>query len=65
MAHNGGRVKATRYLRPWKFVYVEEHDSSTEARKREWSLKKMKSRTYLSKLIDPTPGTQGAFEVSG
>jgi putative endonuclease len=50
-AHNEGRVKATRYLRPWRLVFVEEHPSATDARKREWQLKRMKSRSYLKALM--------------
>ena len=49
--HNEGRVKATRYLRPWVLVYVETCSDATAARKREYQLKSMKSRVYLEQLI--------------
>ena len=51
-AHNAGRVKATCYLRPWQVVYVEKHGTATDARKREWQLKRMKSRVFIEVLIE-------------
>ena len=49
--HNAGSVKATRNLRPWKLMYTEQHPDATSARKREWALKKMKSRIAIERLI--------------
>ena len=49
--HNAGRVKATRYLRPWILVYTEEHPDATAARRREWYLKRLKSRKALAGLL--------------
>ena len=49
--HNQGRVKATRYLRPWVLVYVETHNNATSARKREYQIKSMKSRIYIEQQI--------------
>ena len=50
-AHNAGLVKATRYLRPWTVVYTETCPDKTIARKREWQLKRLKSRTAIEALI--------------
>jgi len=49
--HNAGLVKATRYLRPWRIVYREQHETPTAARKREWYLKRLKSRKAVDELI--------------
>jgi putative endonuclease len=49
--HNLGRVTATRHLRPWQVVYVEEHSDATTARKREYQIKSIKSRKYIEELI--------------
>ena len=50
-AHNAGHIKSTKYLRPWILVYTERHQSATAARKREWYLKRLKSRRALEKLM--------------
>ncbi len=50
--HNDGKVKATRYMRPWVLVYIEEFADATEARRREYWIKSMKSRSYLESLIE-------------
>ncbi len=49
--HNDGRVRATKYMRPWVLVYREESADGTQARKREWWLKAQKSRLLLEHLI--------------
>jgi len=49
--HNAGRVKATRYLRPWALVHSEQFTDASAARRREYQLKSMKSRKYLDALI--------------
>ncbi|TMB65607.1 MAG: GIY-YIG nuclease family protein [Chloroflexi bacterium] len=49
--HNEGQVRATRHLRPWVLVYVEECADPTAARKREYEIKSMKSRSYIESLI--------------
>jgi len=46
-----GKVKATRYARPWTLVHAERFEDSTSARRREYKLKSMKSRTYLEAII--------------
>ena len=49
--HNSGKVRATKYSRPWQLVYSEEHADATSARQREQQLKRMKSRVYLDALM--------------
>ncbi len=49
--HNAGRVTATKHLKPWVLVYTEEYADATAARKREWYLKRLKSRKALEGLI--------------
>ncbi len=54
--HNGGKVRATRYARPWTLVYTEQFEDETSARRREYKLKSMKSRAYLEALISEWSG---------
>ena len=56
LRHNAGATKSTKPGRPWKIVYVEEFNSKTEAIKREYYLKKMKSRIVLEKIISEQNG---------
>jgi putative endonuclease len=50
--HNCGATPSTKSGAPeWKIVYLEPAPSKAEARKREFQIKKMKSRKYLVKLI--------------
>jgi len=49
--HNFGRTGYTKLKRPWKLVYFEQYATISEARIRENYLKKLKSKTYLYKLI--------------
>lgn len=37
--HNVGLVKSTKWRRPLDLIYMEEYETLTEARKREWILK--------------------------
>ncbi len=38
--HNNGRVKSTKYYKPFELLYYEAYNSPTLARKRELDLKK-------------------------
>jgi putative endonuclease len=49
--HNIGKVKATRYKRPFRLVYNEAHPNATEARQREYYIKSQKSRKFIEGLI--------------
>ena len=50
--HNQGRSKYTKSKRPWNLVYFEEHPDRSGAMKREYAIKRRKSREYLAKLIE-------------
>lgn len=49
--HNNGRLKSSRYKRPFVLVYFKEHLDYQSARKHEKWLKK-KSREYKERLAD-------------
>ena len=49
--HNQGRVSYTKPRRPWKLVYSEEHQDRSSAAKREYEIKKRKSREFIEILI--------------
>jgi len=49
--HNEGRVAYTKPRRPWKLVYSEEHPDRSNASKREYEIKKHKSREFIETLI--------------
>ena len=50
--HNQGRSKYTKSKRPWNLVYFEEHPDRSDAMKREYAIKRRKSKEYLAKLIE-------------
>ena len=50
--HNQGRSKYTKSKRPWNLVYFEEHADRSDAMKREYAIKRRKSKEYLAKLIN-------------
>jgi len=47
-----GRSKYTKAKRPWNLVYMEEHSDRSSAMKREYAIKRRKSKDYISKLIE-------------
>jgi len=49
--HNKGYSRYTKSKRPWKLVYKEEYNTLSEAKKREYYLKSLKSRSEIEKLI--------------
>jgi putative endonuclease len=49
--HNQGKVKATKYLIPWKLMFMQKYENLTVARKVEYKLKSLKSRQILEKII--------------
>ena len=53
--HNDGWTISTKASRPWKLVYSEPHASRGEAMKREKQIKRMKSRSYIERLIRHVP----------
>ena len=51
--HNKGTSRPTKSGAPyWKLVYTEEYQSRSEAMKREYYLKRMKSRAFIEQLIN-------------
>jgi putative endonuclease len=49
--HNRGKEKFTKTGIPWELVYKETFNELKEARKKELSIKKQKSRKYIESLI--------------
>ena len=63
--HNDGWSPSTKPYRPWVVAYVEEFSAKPEALQRERQIKRMKSRTYIERLIaggrpDPDPRVPSA-----
>jgi putative endonuclease len=52
LRHNQGRSKYTRTKRLWKLVFYEEHPDRSSAMKREYAIKRRKSKDYIKKLIE-------------
>jgi putative endonuclease len=49
--HNAGATKSTKPGRPWSIVYFEKFESKSDAIKREFHLKRMKSKIFIENLI--------------
>jgi putative endonuclease len=49
--HNEGWTRSTKGSRPWNLVYVEPCGTKGEAMRREFQLKRMKSRKAIEKLM--------------
>ena len=49
--HNIGHSKFTSLGTPWELKYKEEFETLIEAKQRELSIKKMKSKRYIEDLI--------------
>jgi putative endonuclease len=49
--HNQGRSKYTKNARPWELVFSEENPNRSEAMKREYLIKKQKSKDFIEALI--------------
>ena len=63
--HNGGLVKATKYKKPYILIYFEVYKNETEAKKREYYIKRQKSRKFIKELISKVerPDTSGRSQV--
>ena len=57
--HNFGNTRYTKYKRPWKLIYKEEHKNRSDAMKREKCLKKLKNKKYLEYLIQKSRSFKG------
>jgi len=49
--HNSGGSRSTKSGIPWNIVYYELFETKSEAMKREYEIKKKKSRKYIENLI--------------
>ena len=49
--HNSGGSRSTKSGSLWKIIYYEVYKTKSEAVKREYEIKKRKSRKYIEKLI--------------
>lgn len=49
--HNKGQSKYTKGRGPFKLIYQEEYETLSDAKKREYYLKSLKSRIAIEKLI--------------
>jgi putative endonuclease len=50
--HNQGKSKYTKLTAPFSLIYQEQYFTASEARKREYYLKRLKSRKYIISLIN-------------
>jgi len=49
--HNAGYSLSTKAKRPWELVYQERYHTKSDAQKREYELKRKKSRKYIEFII--------------
>ena len=49
--HNSGKVKSTKFYKPWEIVYSESYDTRSEAFKREKQIKSYKGGVAFKKLL--------------
>ena len=50
--HNSRRNKSTKHGAPWQLKKQERYDTRAEAVKREYSIKRMKSRKFVELVIE-------------
>lgn len=55
-AHNYGRVRSTKYRRPFNLIYKEEYSTLKEAINRERQIKSWKKRRAIERLIKRNSG---------
>jgi putative endonuclease len=51
LLHNDGATRSTKSGIPWKLVYTEMLENKSMAIKREFEIKRKKSRKYIQELI--------------
>jgi len=49
--HNAGHSAATKGYRPWKLIHIEEFQAHGDALRREYEIKRHKSRAYIASLL--------------
>ena len=54
--HERGNTRTTRIHKPWFLVYTENYPTLTEARRREFQIKRWKSHQRISELINRSAG---------
>ncbi len=54
--HNWSRTPSTKAGIPWELVYKEKYETKSEAVKREYEIKRRKSRKYIEFLIRSSVG---------
>jgi putative endonuclease len=52
--HDNGKVRSTKYKLPVKIIFLEGFNSLSKANKREFQIKKWKSRKAIEKLVKNT-----------
>lgn len=57
--HQKGRVKSTKCSLPVELVYNEECNTRSKAQRREYQIKKWKSRKAIERLINKAPSSSG------
>ena len=50
--HNSGNSRSTKAFLPWEVIYFEEFETKSDAIKREYSLKRIKNKEALQKIIN-------------
>jgi len=50
--HNSGNSRSTKAFSPWEIVYFEEFENKKDAMKREYYIKRQKSKKYIENLIN-------------
>ena len=50
--HNAGKVRSTKAYAPWEMIYFEEHNSRSEAMKREKWLKTSQGRKLVKRILN-------------
>ena len=50
--HNLGHSRSTKAYIPWEVVYYEEYSEKTDALKREYTMKRIKNKKTLLKIIN-------------
>jgi putative endonuclease len=63
--HNDGWSRSTKLKRPWTLVYQEIYPSRSDALRREKEIKKMKSSSYIRRLISGAGGRPDGHSPSG
>ncbi len=55
--HNAGWTRSTKGKRPWNLIYTEAYESKSQAARREYQIKRWKSRKKIEELINRSRDT--------